>query len=205
MNNPDRKRHYMLHCLVLATLFSGPVCADVELTPFAGYRIGGDLTDEDSDTDQDLDEGASFGIILNIQDKEYTQYEFLYSRQSSSLNISSAGTFSSLDLDIHYFQFGGSYLFEGKESRPYLSFTLGAAYLDPDQGYDSTTEFSYSLGGGMRWYLLDNMGLRFDVRTYGILTDSSSHVFCRNGRCVARYSGSGINQLEASLGVIFRF
>jgi len=195
----------MLLYSVIAVLFFGPVYADIELTPFVGYRIGGDLTDEDSDTDQDLDEGASYGFILNIQDKENTQYEFIYSRQSSSLDISSAGSFSSLDLDVHYFQIGGAYLFEGKESRPYLSFTLGAAYLDPDQGYDSSTEFSYSLGGGMRWYLLDNMGLRFDVRTYGIVTDSASRVFCRGGRCVAHYSGSGINQFEASLGLIFRF
>jgi len=190
---------------LLAITFSGSACSEIELTPFAGYRIGGDVTDEDSDTEQDFDEGASFGVILNIQDKEYTQYEFLYSRQSSSLKVSSGGNFSSLDLNIHYFQMGGSYLFEGKQSRPYLSFTVGAAYLEPEQGYDSSTEFSYSLGGGMRWYLMDNMGLRFDVRTYGILTDSASHIFCRNGRCVASYSGSGMNQLEASLGLMLRF
>lgn len=205
MRNTEQRRNYGLYYFVLAIMFSGPVFAEIELTPFAGYRIGGDLTDEQSDTDQDLGEGASFGVILNIQEKENTQYEFLYSRQSSSLDISSAGTFSSLDLDIHYFQMGGSYLFEGKESRPYLSFTLGAAYLDPDQGYDSSTEFSYSLGGGMRWYLHDSVGLRFDVRTYGIVTESSGHLFCRNGQCVARYSGNGINQLEASLGLMLRF
>jgi len=205
MKNPVQKKHHIHICFVLAITFAGTAHSEIELTPFAGYRIGGDVTDEDSDTNQDFDEGASFGVILNIQDKENTQYEFLYSRQSSSLNISSAGTFSSLDLDIHYFQLGGSYLFEGKESRPYLSFTLGAAYLDPEQGYDSSTEFSYSLGGGMRWYLMDNMGLRFDVRTYGIVTDSASHFFCRNGVCVASYSGSGMNQFEASLGLILRF
>ncbi len=52
---------------------------------------------------------------------------------------------------------------------------------------------------------MDNMGLRLDVRTYGIVTDSASHIFCRNGGCVASYSGSGMNQLEASLGLILRF
>jgi len=205
MNNPPPEKHYRLLYLTLAMLYAGTAYSEIELTPFAGYRIGGDVTDEDSGTDQDFDESASFGFILNIQDKENTQYEFVYSRQSSSLDISSAGSFNTLDLDIHYFQMGGSYLFEGKESRPYLSFTLGAAYLDPEQGYDSSTEFAYSLGGGMRWYLLENMGLRFDVRTYGIITDSASHIFCRDGRCIASYRGSGMNQIEASLGLILRF
>ncbi len=205
MNNASQKRYSLLFYFVCAALFTGTAYSEIELTPFAGYRLGGDVTDEESDTGQNFDESASYGFILNIQDKENTQYEFLYSRQSSRLDISSAGSFNSLGLDIYYFQLGGSYLFEGKASRPYLSFTMGAAYLDPEQGYDSSTEFSYSLGGGMRWYLMDNMGLRFDVRTYGIVTDSASHIFCRDGRCVASYRGSGMNQIEASLGLILRF
>ncbi len=55
-------------------------------------------------------------------------------------------------------------------------FYTGAAYLDLEQGYDSSTEFAYSLGGGMRWYLMDNMGLRFDVRPM-VLLPTVPHIF----------------------------
>ena len=95
-----------------------------ELTPFAGLTTGGDFDDTASTATLELDDSSSFGLILNIFESANTQWEILYSLQATEADTTGlAISGAPLDIDVHYVQGGGTYLFDGEAARPYLAAT----------------------------------------------------------------------------------
>jgi hypothetical protein len=73
--------------LALFALFPAAARADlgIEITPFAGFRFGGNFTDNTTGLDLDVDEVVSFGLILGIPATHETDYELFYSFQKTKL------------------------------------------------------------------------------------------------------------------------
>lgn len=114
--------------LLLLILVPTPVWADrgVELTPFAGFRFGGSFEDNTTGLNLDVDEGESFGVILDVRATPETEYELFYSFQKTELQGKGLFAGQSLfDLDIHYLHIGGTYLFPGERVHPFVSGGLG--------------------------------------------------------------------------------
>ena len=181
-----------------------------EITPFAAYRIGGTFEDEDTGQDYELDENGGYGITLNMLADANTQYEFTWSRQSTDLDLTALDGFNDkVGLDVDYYQLGGTYLFDGKLSRPYIVATLGAARYVPEASDISTeTYFAFSIGGGWKLFPTSRLGLRLEGRFYGSVLGGSSAIFCSTGQqsgCLVRASGDVLWQWEMSAGASFRF
>jgi len=216
----DRTRIPVALAACLACIAAPPVLAEgqslrprLELTPFIGGRLGGsfDSTDAEGNTiGIDIDEDASFGIIVNFPSTVPTEWEFVYSQQSTSLDRRSASDLRPLDLDIIYLHGGGLYLFEGDLARPYIAATLGATRFSPDDSeFQSETKFSFALGAGYKLFPEGRFGLRLDARVWGTLLESNGSLFCRSGPeaagCQIRSSGTVLWQWELSAGGILRF
>jgi hypothetical protein len=77
----------VLPFLMLLIFISPPARADwgVEITPFAGFRFGGGFEDNTTGLDLDVDEGESFGLILDVRATHETEYELFYSVQKTEL------------------------------------------------------------------------------------------------------------------------
>ena len=181
---------------------------DIEVTPILGYTFGGGLENSISGNDLDMAEGESFGVILGLRDKSRTgaMYEFLYSRQSTSLK-GDGTAFSDdprFDIDINYFHLGGIYGKEGEALNPYVSGGLGVTHMSPERG-DSETRFSFSLGGGLMIPLSARVGLRLEGRGFGTFFNDRSSIFCVNNSCVVRIRGDLMWQFTAFTGVVFNF
>jgi hypothetical protein len=81
------------------------------------------------------------------------------------------------------------------DSRPTLTFTPVLDFLDPNDGTltfriapsEAQTNLSVNLGGGMKKYLSDRYGIRFDFRSY-----------------ISQPRGDTVNNMELSFGLIFR-
>lgn len=185
-----------------------------EVTPFAGYRLGGqfdveDTTDGSEDT-VDLDDGGSFGLDLGLYRDSSSFYELLYSRQTASPDSREA-SLAGVDVVTEYLQFGGTLLFADEHFyAPYLSMTVGATRLSADQGgYDSDTKFSASIGGGFRFPFNDTLAATLGVRAYVTLVDSDTGLLCvstgENAGCLFKGSGKTFWQGEAMLGLTARF
>lgn len=186
----------------------------VELTPYVGYRMGGqfDVNDppEGYDDSVDLEDSGSWGVDLGIYRDPVSFYEILYSQQSANLDSSQPGL-KGADVKVEYFQFGGTILYPYDNwLLPYLSLTIGATRFDVQGGgSDSETKFSGSLGGGLRVPVGSNFALNFGLRGYLTAVDSDSEFLCvgtgGSANCLIRSSGSAFFQGEASLGftVIF--
>jgi opacity protein-like surface antigen len=186
-----------------------------ELTPFVGYRAGGDFeieaTESTAQQSVDLGEAASFGLDLGLYRDEAGFYELLYSQQTASLD-SSNPLLRGVDVKVEYLQIGGTSLFpqDTQWYVPYLSLTVGGTRLSAEGGdYDSETKFSASLGGGVRLPFNDNVAATLGLRGYLTFVKSNTDFFCvsgsNGGTCLLKSSGSTFFQGEALLGLTVRF
>lgn len=177
-----------------------------EFTPFYGFMGGGSFEDSTTNTDRDLDEDNSFGLIINAAADQWRHYELMYVKQGTSLE----GTVP-MDVDVEYLQLGGTVTYEDAETVfPYFGITLGAARFSPDgAGMDDETKFAMSIGGGFKVPVTDHFGVRFDVRAFATFLNSDGSIFCASdssgGTCAIRAKSDTFLQYQAALGVTFGF
>ena len=204
-------RWFRICCLAVTPVAAEEKPSRFELTPFAGYQFGGEFELEGSDTELELDEAQSFGLILNMDIDADRQYEFYYSRQETELD--NKGLFLNepvLDLDVEYLHVGGTVAFAGDSVRPYVVGTIGLSRFDPQgSGLDSETFFSFSFGGGAKFFADKRVGLRLEGRFFATLIDSDTEIFCRSGAdtnfCAVKVDGDLLLQWQAMAGLVFRF
>lgn len=183
----------------------------VEITPFAAYRVGGDFQERDGDGRLDLNDSSAGGVIVNIAANPNGQYEFLYARQST--NADTQGFLvndPTIDMDVEYFQLGGTYLFNGDKTRPFIALTLGLAQFDPGlPGTDSERFFSASFGGGIQFNTNKRIGIRLEARALTTFIDDDTDIFCSSiggaGACLVQLDARTLTQWEARAGLVFRF
>ncbi len=182
-----------------------------ELTPFAGLVTGGEFEDMTSSASLELDDSSSFGLILDIRESANAQWEILYSMQATEADTTGLPISGSpLEIDVHYIQGGGTYLFNGDIARPFLTATIGASHFDPGlDGADSETFFAFSIGTGLQIWPTDRLGMRLEARGYGTLLDSDSDLFCQSdpagALCAIHVEGTVLWQFQAFAGFVFRF
>jgi opacity protein-like surface antigen len=191
--------------LLLAALPAGAFASDgLEFVPFIGYRFGGGFDDDITGQTTDLEDSGSWGFSLSTMASPSTRYEFIYSHQDTRLTdkVNPEDTF---DLDIHYLQLGGTVDVSHDRIIPFFSGGIGMTHMSPGRsGLNNETRLSLSLGGGLKWYPTDRLGIRFEMRGYGTLMDTSGSLFC-DGGCDLQLSSDLFPQFETNLGLIFRF
>jgi opacity protein-like surface antigen len=203
---------FLLTVLFLVPAFASAQQSAVEVTPFAGYRFGGTFETEDETARYELEDSASFGVLVNLPHKTNTQWEILYSQQGSAEAIyeGDPGPDPLVDVDIHVLQIGGTYLFEGERAIPYLAATLGGTHIRTTSTESTDdTFFSGSIGIGMKFLPTSRVGIRVEARAYGTLISSDSALFCSTGPdanvCAVRIDGKLFSQVETFAGITFRF
>jgi len=185
----------------------------IELTPYGAYSLGGNFSDIDTDAVAELQDSGNFGLLLDVRQAANTQWEVIYSQQSTDAEVSGLPTGNEIhETTVHYLQGGGTYQGDGELVRPYLAATIGVAHFDvATDGYDSETFFSFSIGGGLQFWPNSRLGVRLEGRAFGTLVRSDSDLFCvsdpGNGTagCAISVAGEVLWQFQAMAGVVFRF
>lgn len=197
----------MLMASVLPALAQTAAQPRMEITGFAGYRTGGDFKEPTTGERLKLDSDGSLGLILNIDHDANTQWEFLFSHQSTRLKPAPLFTGEPrFDVEVYYLSGGGIYVWRDPKVEPFLGAGIGIAHFSPqDSRYDSETRALFSLTGGYRFRLTDNIGLRLEARGYYTLLNTNAAVFCGNGACIARVDSTGLTQVEVNAGLSLRF
>jgi hypothetical protein len=179
---------------------------NVEITPFAGWRTGGGLSGDLDGTLREfgIKNGASYGGTLDLNlHRANLKLEVLYSRHSTELET--AGLLpGGAPLTVEYLQ-GGLLQETGNEHRRFFISALAGATKYAPRGFDSVTKFSMSLGGGAKFFLGRNVGLRFEGRAYLTFLETDGGAFCANGTCLFAYSGKNMWQGEFTGGLILAF
>lgn len=202
---------------LILTLMAVPAMAaeqkGVEVTPLAGYGIGGTFeqvltVSPYTSRKLDLNESGLFGIAVDVDITDQTQYEFYFSQQQTKLTDSSGGALPSslFDMNVNYIHVGGVLSFGDKRVDPFIVGTLGATHFDPDHAsYSSKTLFSIGLGGGVKLFLTDNIGFRFEGRGFGTLHSGGGYIYSGSGGTQIGIYGDVLWQAQFNAGLIVRF
>lgn len=186
----------------------------MEITPFAGYRVGGDLSvgseAEVGDESGDTEDGGSWGISAALYRDPTGFYEVLYSGRNAGLETTDPDL-QGAEVRIEYLHFGGTLLFPqpaGYET--FISATVGLTRLDARSGnFSSEQDLSASLGGGFRIPLTDNLSATLGARGYWTLVESDTGLVCVStggeANCLLQVSGSSFWEVEAMAGLTIRF
>lgn len=191
-------------CLLAAMVATAASAAEhsFEITPFAAYRDGGQFMDG-AGAGLDLAGSAGGALALNWRAAEQgTQYELLYSRQSTETDA-----VAPLEMDIEYLHIGGTTVIGelGSRVEPFAAGGIGATRLTPDTASLSReTRWSFNLGGGVRIPVAAHVRVRLEARGYLTWLGSNADVFCASGCSIAAKSRTFF-QYEALAGVSIGF
>jgi hypothetical protein len=202
----NRARRAALLALACALGPAALAAGEIELAPFAGLQFGGHLYNPNLATSFSIDEDAVFGATLDVALDENWRAELLFSRQDTELRAKEAGA-------PRFPQIVERYMVGIQEEQgphgPFRFFgvaLLGATRLAPGlSGADSELRFAAGLSLGAKVPASSRVGFRFEARGFYTVVESGGAVYCTNGTCLFRFSGSGIWQGDVTAGVVFRF
>ena len=169
----------LLSILALAPPILG--AANIEITPFAAYRFGGEIEADDNalfSMDVDVDESDAFGVLLGIPVNPGLQIELLYSEQQTEL-VANDNLFAPqvglTDVDVTYFHVGVTWQWHFDRVQPFVAGGLGIGRVDPGVPGTDDDRFSMNFGGGVKIMTSPHVGVRFEGRTYWTNTSDDDY------------------------------
>ena len=199
----------MLAVLAVFCALPGTLCAtDISVTPFAGYRWGGVLTDIPRRVDVDLRASGSFGIAIDIAISSDRRLELRFSRQptdfkATGLNIDERF----LDVHVDKLHVGGMRTWAGDDVRPFVVVSAGTTSFRPrSPDVKGDTRLSFGFGGGTQLILGSGASIRLEGRMFVISTPRGSAVLCLGDECQLGYGGRNVMfQGELAAGLTLSF
>jgi hypothetical protein len=192
--------------LILAGLAGAARAQTVQVAPFGGYRFGGDLYEEITETPLDIDGAPCVGAALGVFVDRGLSVTFIYSHQEARVEVPlTGGATERVRLSIDQYHLGGTQEVGGSGSvRPFLLGTLGLARFGG--GGDSEVRFSLGGGGGVKLLPSRHLGLRLDGRVYAVFVDGQgTGGFCAPGVCLIGLDVSVVWQAEFTAGLVVAF
>ena len=180
----------------------------IEITPFYGYSFGGEFEDAETGAGLNVRDSGCWGGMLDLRVSPLGSVEFYFSRQETELK-SDESLFTStklFDLDVDYYHLGGTYILTDGQWQPFVVGTLGATHLDPEApATDSSTWFSVGLGGGVRFFPTEHLGLYLAGRGLFTFVEGDAAFHSDSGAATVRINGDGFWQVQFQVGAIFAF
>ena len=199
-----RRAALVIAALAAPLLGARAEAGEIELQPFFGLQYGGSFASPDG-VPFSFDESADYGATLDVEVAPTWRLELLYSRQETKLEPPTGGP--TFPQTVERYMVGISE--EPETDGPFSFFgvaLLGATRLVPGlSGTDSELRFAVGLSLGTKVPARSRIGLRLEARGFYTVVDSGGAVYCTNGTCLFRFSGSGIWQGDVTAGVVFRF
>jgi hypothetical protein len=166
---------FILISLGILFLYPAMVAAQssrVELTPYGGYMLAGSVKFYQGKVK--IHDNASYGGMLGIRVDKTTLVELTYIRLDSKADWKPYSEYafdypeiSDVAIAQNYIQVGAvnEILTDNDQLRPYGTYSLGATWLHQKEG-DVSDEwfFSVAAGLGLKYYITDRIGLRFQAR-----------------------------------------
>ncbi len=184
----------------------------IEITPFAGYRVGGDFDvtgdfyGEAPKKELEIDDSSSYGVILAWPYDNKRQGELVISHYESELIPASLLTPYTSDLAVTYVHLGGNVLLSRGIVPFGFSGGVGVTHFSPDQiDLDDETKLSVNICFHSQLDLTDRIAIRLGARVYATFLDSDSAIFCNEDVCNVTISSDMWLQSELSAGLTFTF
>lgn len=194
---------------VLACLAGHPAplrAQAVEITPFGGYRFGGDFFELITGQPVDLDGAPAFGVAVNVPLSMLKgfQIEGLFSHEQADLTLQ-ARPFGSTTLARMTVELaGGLQEFGDGRVRRFLTGMPGLTRYAGEG--DSEIRFALGAAGGVKLFPSRRVGLRLDGRVFATFVDADLGLLaCSSGGCLLALHADVVWQAEFTAGIVLRF
>jgi hypothetical protein len=190
----------------LAVLSSNPSAQAVELSPFGGYRFGGDFFELITGRPVDLDGAAALGAVVDVPISDGLYFEGLFTHQKADFVLppTSFRPPTSWQISVDHWQAGALQEFQGGRLRPFMTFLLGLTRYAAEA--DSEVRFTLGGGGGTKLFASRYVGVRLDGRLFATFVDAGGSVIaCSPGFCVLAVRAHIVWQAEFTAGLVVRF
>lgn len=185
-----------------------------EVTPFVGWESSGSypITSQSGEVDSlRLNSSFAFGTFVDYSLTENFQPELMWVHNNTSYSahdIVTSSYFNAYHSDVDQFQFGGIYMFRSSEAklRPYAGVSVGFTHEGNNNGNPDRTAFSWSIGGGVKYFATRHIGFRGDVRYLPTYGSSSLATYCDPFfGCYTANVHNYLNRANLVGGIIFKF
>jgi hypothetical protein len=202
----ERASHLVIR-IALALVFGASLAraSEIELTPFVGYRWGGEVESERS---ADLESGIEAGLSFAWRVRPDAWFEVLWSHEESEFDLAPftnpGGAFG---FDVGYVHFGSTYrpARPAGRAQPFVGFSAGLTYFRPEaSGFENQEGVSLGIAGGATFPLGNRVGLRLSSRGYFTFSEARFSGTCGSEACSFELSGEGMPQIDLTLGLVFR-
>lgn len=187
---------------ILLLLASPTTFAEIHISPWLGYTLGGSVEDQDQNK-LDLEGAASFALSVE-SDIDNGRIGLFYSQQNSEVES------TNLESSIHYLHLQSSVYYPVQEKiSSYLGIGLGASYIDADWVKDEIG-FSASIFAGFEYQMTDSIAVNTQLRWLGTVVDNDTTGICQftsnsSDSCVIRFDTDWMNQFGANIGIVWKF
>jgi hypothetical protein len=198
---PRRSTAAFATALTLALLPASDAAQGVEVTPFGGYRFGGDFFELLAARPLDVDGAPTLGLAVDVPFSAGGQVEALFTREQARF---SRPGLPSATASIDHWLIGGLQELSGGRARPFLTGLLGLTRYATEG--DSEIRFAVSVGGGVKLFPQSRVGLRLDGRAFTTIVDAGAHGYaCAPGRtCFLAIHADVVWQAEFTSGIVIR-
>jgi opacity protein-like surface antigen len=204
----------MLKLLSVVSLLWGQ--GGFELTPTVGYRFGGNIDLQNPVLNPnfrklEIKSNPSYGVGLNYAVHDNVQIEFRWSRQDTHINgVARADNTTTRLFGAYLDQYHFNFLLHpadlGEHTQPYFVAGVGATSFDPRAHLSSKTQFSFEVGGGLKYFFVPRVGLRVEAKWAPTYVKSNQDWFCNGfNTCFTVSDPVYAQQAEISSGIIIRF
>lgn len=173
---------------------------ELELTPTVGYFWAG--TFRTYSYDYKLGQGMNWGLTIDYSTAAGTMFEVFWTMSITDAERYLYGNNDSdrdFKLTTNYIQVGVlQEMNYGGAFRPFGVFTLGTTIFSPEDD-GAYWQFSLGLGGGLKYYISDRIGIRAQGR-FLLPVYWGGGAYYYGG---SYYSSTAIAQGDVSLGLIF--
>jgi hypothetical protein len=177
-----------------------------EVSPFGGYRFGGDFFELVTGRSVDLDGAAAVGIVVNVAMYRGLQFEGVYSHERATIGFEPGlfGPAPRTRVSVDHWLVGGLQEFDRERVRPFVTGLVGLTrYAGAG---DSEVRFTISAGGGVKLLPARSVGVRIEGRVFTTIVDADAGAgVCGPGRCVLGLHIDAIWQVEITTALVLRF
>lgn len=177
----------------------------IEITPFGGYRFGGDFFELIAGRPVDTDGAPAIGATVDVPLGDGLQIEGLFTHQDAHVELESV-PFAPLrraKVSVDHFQGGALQEYQDGRVRPFATGMLGLTRYAGEG--DSEIRFSVAAGGGVKLFATETIGVRLNGQVSATFVYFDARALgCAPGICFVGLNTDVVWQVEFSAGLIVK-
>jgi len=205
----------LLTLILMIGISTGPIFAQsghdshrFEISPFVGYQFGGKLSVQTGTLS--IKDAMNYGVALDFYISPGMQVELAYIRQDTELRLKdglTGRTTPMFDMAVEHYQIGALYEVRPGRVRPYGLVTAGLTHFNPKpKDRSSEWRFSFGFGGGVKAFVTERFGFRFQGRLLFPYFTQGGGLWCSApGGCFVTLNGRLIVQADFTGGIFLAF